>query len=172
MGKVILYSACSLDGFIARKDGAIDWLFTEGDFGYNDFLKSIETTIMGRKTFEQVLTFGPFEYNHLNNFIYSTSAKIPKEINAQRISSGIEQFTTELKTKSTKNIWLVGGGEINTVLLKAGLIDELILSIHPIILGEGIPLFYSTNKQTNLALLNTRVYQGGLAQHTYKVLNP
>lgn len=171
MSKVILYSACSLDGYIARKNGAIDWLFTDGDFGYHEFLKTIGTTIMGRKTFEQVLTFGPFEYNQLTNYIFSTSVVIPSEINAQRISSNIEQFTAGLKTKSSKNIWLIGGGEINTALMKAGLIDELVLSIHPVILGNGIPLFFPTDKQTNLALLNTRVYQGGLAQHTYKVLN-
>lgn len=169
MRKVILFIATSLDGFIARKDGSIDWLFSDQDYGYSSFIKSIDTTLTGHSTYKQVLTFGEFPYKGTTNYIFSRTSQPPDGNPVTFISSDIAQFVRDLKQQKGKHIWLVGGGQINTVMLNAGLIDEMVVSIHPVILGEGLPVFAGQPNETKFRLARQKSFESGLIQTTYRM---
>ena len=172
MRKVKLFVASSLDCYIAREDGGIDWLYTDADYGYEKFYDSIDTIIMGRKSYEQSLTFDVYPYKGKKVYVF-TRKKVRRKNNEQDceyIDTNIQDFVTNLTQLIGKDIWLLGGGEIVSVLLNAGLVDEIILSIHPIILGTGIPLLRNIQKEVNLKLENSMSFERGLTQLCYKVL--
>jgi dihydrofolate reductase len=172
MRKVKLFIASSLDCYIAREGGGIDWLFTDDDYGYTKFYDSIDTIIVGRKSYDQSLAFDEYPYKGKKVYVF-TRKKVRKNNNEQDveyIDTNIEDFVTSLTHSVGKDIWLLGGGEIVSVLLNAGLVDEIILSIHPIILGTGIPLFRDIQKEVNLKLENSLSFDSGLTQLCYKVL--
>jgi dihydrofolate reductase len=172
MRKVKLFIASSLDCYIAREDGGIDWLFTDDDYGYTKFYDSIDTIIVGRKSYDQSLTFDDYPYKGKKVYVF-TRKKIRKNNNEQDveyINTNIQDFVTSLTQSIGKDIWLIGGGEIVSVLLNTGLVDEIILSIHPIILGTGIPLLRDIRKEVNLKLENSLAFDSGLTQLYYKVL--
>ena len=172
MRKVKLFIASSLDCYIAREDGGIDWLFTDADYGYTKFYDSIDTIIVGRKSYDQSLTFDEYPYKGKKVYVF-TRKKVRKNNNEQDveyIDTNIQDFVTSLTQSIGKDIWLLGGGEIASVLLNAGLVDEIILSIHPIILGTGIPLLRNIQKEVNLKLESSLSFESGLTQLCYKVL--
>ena len=147
MRKVILYAAQSLDGFIAEKDGSVAFLDTFSDpeltdHGYTDFYRDIDTTLMGRKTYLQVLGFDmPFPYADRENFVFTSDRTLKQDKHVRFIVENQASFISDVKKKPGKNIWLIGGSELNTFCLENDLIDEIWLFITPLILGEGIPLF-------------------------------
>ncbi|HET7153686.1 MAG TPA: dihydrofolate reductase family protein [Candidatus Kapabacteria bacterium] len=170
MRKIILFIATSLDGYIARENGDIDWLFTDGDYGYKKFYDSIEITLTGNATYKQTLTFGEFPFPGKTNYIFTRHIPKKKNPSVTFISGDIAAFGRKLKQQSgssMKDIWLVGGGEINEIFRKAGLIDDLILSIHPIILGKGIPLFKDQAGRSELKIISSNTYPSGLVQVHY-----
>ena len=167
MRKVKLFIACSLDGFIARQDGAIDWLFTDNDYGYQAFYDSIDTTLMGNKTYEQLISFGDFPYQEKKNYVFTRQFDLESTEWMTFITEDMVAFTKALKKYAGKDIWLIGGGAIINILYQAGLIDEYILAINPIILGSGIPLFPGPIGEQKLKLLDTKTYPSGLVQITY-----
>jgi dihydrofolate reductase len=172
MRKVKLFIASSLDCYIAREDGGIDWLYTDADYGYTKFYDSIDTIIVGRKSYDQSLTFEEYPYKGKKVYVF-TRKKVRKNNNEQDveyIDTNIQDFVTSLTQSIGKDIWLLGGGEIVSVLLNAGLVNEIILSIHPIILGTGIPLLRNIQKEVNLKLENSLSFESGLMQLCYKVL--
>jgi dihydrofolate reductase len=169
MRQVRLFIATSLDGFIASPDGGVDWLFTDGDYGYTDFYASIDTTLMGFKTYEKMLGFGTgFHYPDKTNYVFSRSHRRSDEHPVTFVSTDPAAFVSDLKQKGGTDIFLVGGGEINTILLDAGLIDQMDLFVHPIIIGEGIPLFAGTAKTQQFKLTGTKAFESGLTQLTYE----
>lgn len=168
MRRVKLFIACSLDGFIARVDGAVDWLFTDDDYGYHAFYDSIDTTLMGNKTYEQVSAFGEFPYREKHNYVFTRQTDLPSTQWVSYISEDMVAFTQYLKEEKGKDIWLIGGGAIINILYQAGLIDEYILAIHPVILGNGIPLFPGPIGEQKLRLLDTKTYPNGLVQLYYE----
>jgi dihydrofolate reductase len=170
MRKIILFIASSLDGFIAREDGSIDFLFTEGDYGYKKFLASVDTVLMGMKTYRQVLTFGDYPYREKRSIVFTREKKLKKDNNTEFNSDPVT-LVKKLKKHKGKDIWLVGGSEIITVLMNAGLVDEIINSVHPILLGRGIPLFKDIRKDVKLKLVNSKGYESGLLQVEYAVLH-
>ena len=170
MRKIILFIATSLDGYIAREDGAIDWLFTDADYGYKHFYDSIDTTVMGNTTYKQALTFGEFPFKEKINYVFTRQAPKAKDERVTFISEDIATFGAALKKQEGKDIWLVGGGQINEAFRQAGLIDELIISIHPIILGKGIPLFGDSSTISNLKMLSHEIYPSGLVQIRYQFI--
>jgi len=136
MKKLILYIAMSLDGVIAREDNSLDWLFRtggEGDNGYSDFYKTVDTILMGRKTYEQILILenGKFPYKNKKCYVFT-------------------------RQEEGKRVWLVGGGELLHEFLKYRLVDELIIQIAPIIIGKGIRLFKEDNLEIELILKETK----------------
>ncbi len=169
MGKIILYIASSLDGYIARENGGIDWLPQLSDSGYDEFYKSIDTVIMGKKTYDQILTFGEYPYKNKKSFVFTRNDSLTKDENVE-FASYVEEFTRKLISSSEGNIWLVGGSELFSVFLQHKLVDEIILSVIPIVLRKGIPLFQNINQEVNLKLIKTTEY-GGFVELTYKVLN-
>lgn len=168
MRKLILFIATSLDGYIARPNGEVDWLLADDDFGYEEFYRSIDTVLLGNKTYEQVLTFGDYPYQNKTSYVFTRN---PDRLHAEWVtfvSDDIAEFTRSLKEEPGGNIWLVGGADVIECLQKTGLIDEYILFIHPTILGNGIPLFKPHTRQTELKLTHTKIYPPGLVEARYE----
>ena len=164
--KVRLFIASSLDGYIAREDGSVDWLFSDADYGYSEFYGSIDTLVMGRKTYEKSLEFEEHPFRGKKVYVFSRSVKKKKGV---EFVSDVISFMKRLVRSKGKNIWLVGGSEIVSVFLNEGLIDETIVSIHPVILGEGIPLFKNVQKEVWLSLQKSVSFDSGLVQIHYTV---
>jgi dihydrofolate reductase len=165
MKKIILYVATSIDGFIARKNGSVDWLTKYNnsgeDFGYKEFLDSVETVILGNTTYRE------FKAPYENKKCYVFSRKnTGKENNITYVNTDVKEFTDGLS--ENENIWLVGGADIAKEFLKNNLIDEFIITIIPIVLGEGIPLFAQGCGEHKLKLLNTKSYDSGVVQLHYQ----
>ncbi len=171
MRRVVLYIAASLDGFIARKDGSIDWLppvDPEGeDYGYREFYDSIDTVLMGRKTWEQSRGFEeePFKGKRVVVF---TRRKRPNDKGVEFVSD-LAGFTRGLRSAPGRDIWLVGGSEVISSLMNAGLVEEIILTVIPVILGAGIPLFEGIRNEIRLELSKSMKYGNGLVQLRYFV---
>lgn len=171
--KLVLYIATSLDGYIARDSGAVDWLFSDQDYGYTAFLESVDVVLMGRKTYDQILTFGEFPYQGKKSYVFSRAGGPDRDEHVGFVPSDPVRFTRELLGGDGPNIWLVGGSEIVRKFLGQDLIDEYIISIHPVLLGSGIPLFTGGYPQKSLELLSARQYSSGLVQVSYqKALGP
>jgi len=168
MTKIIVYIASSLDGYIARENGSIDWLPELAESGYDIFYKSVDTVIMGKTTYDQVLTFGEYPYKDKKSFVLTRNTNQNKDENTEFVSD-IEKFVKDGFPGTGENIWLVGGAQIISSFLKQGSIDEIIISIIPILLGKGIPLFKNIENETKLEFVKTEKY-GQLVDLYYKVL--
>ncbi|KAJ3038724.1 Dihydrofolate reductase 2 [Rhizophlyctis rosea] len=171
MRKLTCFIAASLDGYIARKDDTFDWLYTNGDYGYKAYISNIDTIITGRKTWDAVTKSmpGPHYPDHQIYIITHNTSPSPAHTpsNAQYTSEAFPPFIRSLLAKPGKDIWLLGGGELVKTCLEEDLLDELIISIHPITLGEGIPLFRECNKQVKWKVVETHAYNSGLVQIRY-----
>ncbi len=154
---------------MSGKNGEIDWLFTDNDYGYNDFYNSIDTTLIGNNTYKQIFTFGEFPYPNKTNFVFTRDDSNQDTKAVKFITDDLIEFVKSLKKQNGKDIWLVGGGQINTIMLNADLIDEMILSIHPIILAQGIPLFTDNAKQSHFKTKNCKTFETGLIQLTLMI---
>lgn len=168
MRKISLYIASSLDGYIARTSGEVDWLFTDQDYGYTEFLAQIDTIIMGNKTYQQVLGFGEYPYKNKQGFVFSKNILNARDNNVNFVSNDWENFIINLRQSPGQDIWLVGGAQTIHYFLQHDFVDEIILSIHPIILGDGIPLIVNDSSlETTLELKNVQTYDTGLLQVSY-----
>jgi len=175
MKKLILYIAASLDGKIAKPDGDVAWLEQlpnpdQSDYGYTDFYKTLDTTLMGRKTYDQVLGFDLKDplYPKTTNYVFTTQKDNPVE-GFEFVNEDPVTFTKKLKQQAGKDIWLIGGATINTPLFNAGLIDEMMVFVMPIVLGDGIPLFAQAPQTTVMKLIDSKVYGSGAALLHYAV---
>ena len=169
--KVILYIAMSLDGYIARQDGDIGWLSlveqTVEDYGYSDFMAAVDTVILGRKTYDKVFSFG-IGFPHADKECYViTRSEIPSKEKITFYNKDLKELITTLKGKTGKNIFVDGGAEIVNELMKNNLIDEYIISIIPIMLGNGIRLFNNTRPENNLQLIDCKKFDSSLVQIHY-----
>ncbi len=167
MPKITIYIATSLDGYIAREDGSIDWLPESAESGYDAFYKSIDTVIMGKTTYEQVLTFGEYPYKDKKSFVFTTTNQT-KDENIEFVSD-IDKFVIDGFQGTGKNIWLVGGAQIIASFLKQKVVDEIIVTMIPVLLGKGVPLFQNIENEIRLELIKTKKYSK-LADLHYKVL--
>lgn len=177
MRQLILYIATSLDGKIARSDGSVDWLAqlpnpTHDDYGYADFYARVDTTLQGYTTYRQTLDFeGDFPYPDTTNYVFTRQADKEDTEHVRFIANDIVSFVRQLKEKVGQDIWLIGGGQINTVLLDANLIDTMQIFVMPIVLGSGIPLFAPTAKEAQLTLTETKCYDSGVVELVYQRMN-
>lgn len=175
MRKIILYSAISIDGKIARPDGDVKWLDEipvpeDGDYGYSNFYQSIDTTLMGNNTYGQIKDMGvDFPYPEKKNYVFTRSQELISDENVKYINANIIAFIEKLKSEPGADIWLVGGGQINTLLLNARLIDELILFIMPVLLGKGILLFEGSPVQPDMRCSHMKEYPSGVVQLNYNL---
>lgn len=165
--RLILYSAVTLDGFVAGPQGELDWLKddTDEDYGYFAFLETIDITLMGRKTYEMIKGFGvDWPYPNTRNLVFSRSNPDPGDPNVEWVHGLAEPVVAELKALPEKNIWLIGGGGLNAALLEQGLIDELRLFVHPTVLSKGIPLFDGAEKRHEWETELVQAYESGVTE--------
>lgn len=168
MRKIILFIASSLDGYIARENGDIDWLPENGAFGYDDFIQSADTVIMGKKTYDQVLTFGDYPYKDKKLYVFTRNNEYSKDENIEFVQDA-DKLVKDILSDSGINIWLIGGAEVISTFVNLGFVDEIILSIIPVVLGKGIPLFKNIEKEIKLELIKTTDYDRLVELH-YKIL--
>ena len=157
--------ANSLDNFIARFDGAVDWLVWDDEVAAitKEFWKTIDTVVMGRKTYEIAARSGGGAYPGVKNYVFSRTLEQPPDKKVEVISQHAEDFVRRLKRAPGKGICVMGGGELARSLFQARLIDQVGLNIQPVLLGAGIPLFYEMKEQLDLELLeHKRLKNGGL----------
>jgi dihydrofolate reductase len=164
--KVVLFIACSLDGYIAGKDDDIAWLFDDDDYGYKKFLASIDTVLMGRRTYDQALRMGPFPYPDKDCYVFSRSL-MGGDDNIEFVNQPVKDFVQTLREREGTDIWLVGGSELIDLFMKERLVDEFIISIHPVVLGEGIRMFRSGFPKQALKLKGSISFTSGLVQVHY-----
>jgi dihydrofolate reductase len=175
MPRIKLYIATSLDGFIARENGSIDWLTKyennpETDYSYSEFYASIGKVLMGRKTYQQVLGFGEWPYREKKSYVFTRQKEpIRRENNVEFISEDIGEFVRQLKRNTEEDIWLVGGSQIIKVFFEENLVQDLIVFVVPIILGSGIPLFDHIGKEIGFRTGRVERYENGLVKLEYEV---
>lgn len=170
--KVILYIASSLDGYIAKPNDDLSFLSIvqqDGeDYGYADFVKSVDTVILGRKTYDWVMTQVPeFPHADKNSFIITRTSR-PSVGKTNFYTDNLKDLILRLKSEQGKNIFIDGGAEIVNELLKENLIDEFIISIIPILVGSGTKLFKDGRPEQKLELISTKQFDKGLTQLHYK----
>lgn len=172
--KVILYIATSIDGFIAKPNDDLSFLSIvqkEGeDYGYSDFISTVDTVILGRKTYDWVMKHvQEFPHADKNSYIITRTAR-PSIGKTNFYTGDLKDLISLLKSEKGKNIFIDGGAEIVNQLLKENLIDEFIISVIPILVGEGIRLFKDGRPEQKLELVSTKQFDKGLVQLHYKCL--
>lgn len=173
MRKVTFRVANTLDNYIARKDGAVDWILggEEAASAMTEFWKNIDTVVLGRKTYEPVLKSGtPFPtYPGVKNYVLSRTLKESSDKNVEIIREDVVAFVRKLKTEEGKDIFIMGGGLLAKPLFEANLIDEVGVNIHPVLLGSGIPLFHEMSHQIDLELIDCKSFKNDCVSITYRV---
>ncbi|MCT1578920.1 dihydrofolate reductase family protein [Oceanobacillus kimchii] len=167
--KVKLFIATSLDGYIATKNESIQWLDDiegEGDNGYLRFYEEIDTVIMGNKTYQwlESQNLSEFPYQSKDCYVFSRKESGSNE-NVIFVNDDVERFIQMLQNKEGRDIWIVGGGELLSSFIEKDLIDEYIITVAPIILGEGIPLFKEASSVINLSLIGTQKFNQFIELH-------
>jgi dihydrofolate reductase len=177
MRKLILGLAVTLDGYIEGPNGEYDWCFTDQDYGLNEFFARIDAIFIGRKSYEIAQ-----QYANSNNgvmipgmpavteYVFSKTLKSVKD-GAVLISDDSIAEALRIKEQPGKDIWLYGGALLSAALMKEGLVDELWMSMHPILLGNGKPLFQEQGSRTQLTLLESKTYETGLVSLRYRIKN-
>ncbi|PUB32686.1 dihydrofolate reductase [Elizabethkingia sp. YR214] len=171
--KLILYISCSLDGYIAQSGDDLSFLEKvqrEGeDYGYNDFTATVDAVIMGRRTYDWILNQG-VDFPHWDKEAYIiTRTERPSENGVNFYNGNLRDLIIKLKSENGKNIFCDGGAEIVNELLKEKLFDELIISVIPVLLGNGIRLFNAGIPAQDLALVSSKSFESGLMQLHYKI---
>lgn len=160
--KIVLFIAESLDGYIATNEESLEWLFKtegEGDAGYSEFYETVDTVIMGRRTYDWIIhqENENFPYKDKRCYVFSTTSTGTNEF-VEFINEDIVHFTKRIKENSEGNIWIVGGGELLQFFMKEKLVDELIITIAPTLIGRGIPLFRENDFETDLILKDVKQF--------------
>ena len=177
--KIIVYIAASADGFIARKDGAVDWLDRprpKGNYGMGEFWKSIDTILLGRKTYDFVVQYQKKTKGAADIYRgpkhYAFSRRPPKKVlrGFEFVKEPIKKFAKRLRTQKGKDIWMMGGAGIIASFLDAGGIDEFIIHVIPTFIGEGIPLIAPRRRTVPLKLLSIKKFSDGVARLHYSVM--
>lgn len=167
MRKVVLGLGISLDGYIARKNGAVDWLSMDWDYDWTAFFKTIDVVLLGRKTWEVALEMhapkkkskakAKNPYGKTETYLFSKTLTESGVKGVEVISGNLKEFIKNLKAKDGKNIWLCGGGELAKSFLDEDLVDEIYLGVTPHLLGEGIPLFPELAREVPLRYVSSNV---------------
>ncbi|WOO34870.1 dihydrofolate reductase family protein [Anaerocolumna sp. AGMB13020] len=160
--KVVLFIAESLDGYIATKEDDLEWLINtegEGDNGYSEFYDTIDTIIMGRRTYDWILNHEGNNFPYVGKQCYVLSeSRQGKDKNVVYVNGNITEFIQKLKQEEGKDIWIVGGGSMLHEFIEKRLVDEWIITVTPTILGDGIPLFQKQDFRTKLRLKGARTF--------------
>ena len=175
MRKVILGLAVTLDGYIEGPNGEYDWCFTDQDYGLNKFFSRVDTIFIGRKSYEMAKKHADNNNGEvvpgmprMTEYVFSNSLKSVGE-GAILVSGDSLAQARKIKEQPGKDIWLFGGASLTDALMKDGLVDELWMSVHPILLGSGKPLFRPQDTRTKLTLLHSKTYETGLVSLQYSI---
>ena len=175
--KVIVHIATSADGYIARSDGDLEWLTSrsapKGFYGMNDFMRSVDTKVLGRKTYEVSLRMGAKFDSKSRTIVFSRHsppANAPSGV--EFVSDDIGPFVSRLREQPGKDIWLMGGGEIIASFLDEQAIDEFVISVVPLFIGDGIPLIARRHRHVPLDLQSVERFEDGVVQQHYRVPKP
>jgi dihydrofolate reductase len=169
MRKVVLGLGISLDGYIARLNGDVDFLFMPKDYSTAPFFATVDTAILGRKTLDDALKMGgSFGGSSMKSYVMSRSKPPGERDGVVFTNKSPAALVSQLRRSRGKDIWLMGGGEVARDFLKADLVDELYLGVVPVLLGEGIPLFPPGFPQRDFELLENKTYSKGLISLKYR----
>jgi dihydrofolate reductase len=176
MRKVTFGGANSLDNYFARQDHAVDWLMWSDEAAavMGDYWKTIDTMLMGRKTYEVALRMSKRKknpYPGIKTYVFSRTLTDDRGGSVTIVSDDAAGFVRRLKNEPGKDICLMGGGQFAKTLFEAGLIDEIGFNIHPVLLGSGIPLFYGMDRQIDLERLECKAFKNGCVYVKYRVKN-
>jgi dihydrofolate reductase len=180
--RVTIHMAASLDGFIARKDGRVDWLETSDEFAEGEildpgfveaFLKTIDCYVMGSRTYETALSFEAkgfgWSYGDKPTFVLTTR-DLPRTRDTVKFYSGdLAQYVTGHLRPRFRTIWFVGGGAVSGECLRLGLADEVRYSILPVLIGDGIPFFEKLDRDIPLHMTEVKAYKSGMVGLCYEV---
>lgn len=177
MRKVVYGGACSLDGYLAREDGSVDWLMfgDEATELMKDSWSRFDTMLMGRKTYEVAMANSPKGEKQdpygIETYVFSTTLDPAEHEGLNVISEGAGDFVRSLKDRDGKDICVMGGGLLAKSLFEAGVIDEVGFNVHPILLGSGIPSFHRMSSQIKLELVDCKPMKNGCVYVLYNVIN-
>lgn len=164
----VLYSlACSLDGYVARTDHSVDWLLDDQGYDLGEFYAGVGVALIGRKTHDFMVAHGQPVMPGIENYVFSRNPDPPRYEGVQWVSGDPAHLVQRLKEQPGKDIWLVGGSDLAKGFFEEGLVDEISLTIMPILLGQGIPLFPKMVKETSLRLVDEKVYSSGVVRLRY-----
>ena len=172
--KVIVHIGTSADGYIARPDGDLEWLTSrpapKGFYGMNEFMQTVDTKLLGRKTYDASLQMGA-KFDSKDRYIVFSHQPRPVEApsSVEFVGGSIAAFVSHIKEQPGKNIWLMGGGELIGSFLDAQAIDEFVISVAPVFIGDGIPLIARRNRHVPLDLLSIERFEDGVVQMRYQV---
>lgn len=174
MRKVTFGGANSFDNYFARKNHAVDWLLwsDEAMAQMTDYWKTIDTILMGRRTYEVALKQSKGKsnpYPGIKSYVFSRTLKAAKDKSVEIVSQDAAGFVRKLKSEEGKDICLMGGGDFAKTLFEADLIDEIGFNIHPVLLGSGIPIFHEMKRQIDLELLECKTFKNGCVSVLYRV---
>lgn len=172
--KIIVHIATSVDGYIARPDGDVEWLLnrprTAGDYGMNVFFRSIDTILWGRKTYDFAIKHGGLGVGpRIKNYVFSNHPPQPPPAGVEFVNEPIADFVKRLHSEQGKNIFMMGGAGLIGSFLDAGEVDELIINVIPMLIGEGIPLAAPRHRNVSLTLKSTRKHSDGVVRLHYLV---
>jgi dihydrofolate reductase len=172
MSKFVVYIAMSVDGYIADGNGDVHWLeaFDRDDYGYEEFINSIGSILIGRATYDQVMSFGPWPYRGIPTLVWSGGKVDGLPDGAVGWSENLEETASWLAEKAgEKDIWILGGAQTIQQFLAAGLVDQMDIFVMPVLLGGGIRLFDGENSEPQmLKLEQTQPYANGVVKLSYK----
>lgn len=175
MRKLLIYTAMSLNGKIAKTDGDVHWLHTlpnpnKEDYGFHDFYASIDTTIQGGNTYRQIIGWNiEFPYKGKTNYVFTRNASSEDTEHVHFVTQNHLDFVKQLKAETGDDIWAIGGGQLNTILYNAGLVDEFWIFVMPIILPGGIDVFEQIPNEAFLELIESKTYTSGAVMLKYRV---
>jgi dihydrofolate reductase len=171
--KIIYYLAVSADGFLARPDGAVDWLERpqpKGGYGMEKFYQSVDTLILGRKTYDFAVAHGMKDpAPGKKSYVFSRTIKRAASDKVEIVAEEAGAFARRLRAEKGKDIWLMGGGEVASAFLDAGELDEIVAHVIPVVIGEGIPLFAPRHRTLPLKLLRSEQFSDGSVRLHYRV---
>ncbi len=169
--QVVYYVAASLDGYIATPDGGVKWLApfegTGEDYGYAGFFNSVDAVLLGRRTYELSHEFPEWPYARKPCWVFTRGTLASPRPGVEATSRAPEAVTVDLARRGLRRAWLVGGGQLAGAFRAAGLITEYVVTVAPVLLGAGVPLFAPGGAEERLKLVGNQAYRNGLVQLRY-----
>lgn len=165
---VTYFVAASLDGYIAGPAERLDWLLTDYDYDFAPFFAGVDALAMGRRTYEVIHGFGQWPYGETPSYVF-THGRLGGDRPVECVSGSVGSFFDRMVGEGVSSLWIVGGGDLAAQFLAAGRLDAVVVSVHPVVLGGGTPLFAAGAPVSGLRLEGAKTFSSGLVQLRYAV---